>query len=208
MDRGYTIVHEPRAAVWHESHELASAFRRNRLVQEGFALMFPEEVLPRTQALRMVPGLLVRAVARNLASGDPGAFVRDLRRMPAVLAALVGGAIHRSAGSGRGRRRLRANRLLPVPAPVLTLTSARGRGDRPSTRGATMGKDPTDGLVTSGTREAERGEATSGADGGPEPTPEEEAAADAHGPVDEEIAANVQQQYETGAQVEGEGRTP
>ena len=71
-----------------------------------------------------------------------------------------------------------------------------------------MGKDPTDGLVTTTTREAERDEATSGADGGPEPTPEEEAAADAHGPVDEEIAANVQQQYQTGAQVEGEGRTP
>lgn len=71
-----------------------------------------------------------------------------------------------------------------------------------------MGKDPTDRLVTSETREAERDEATNAADAGPEPTPEEEAAADAHGPVDEEIAANVQDQYETGAQAKGEGRTP
>ncbi len=71
-----------------------------------------------------------------------------------------------------------------------------------------MGKDPTDRLVTSGTREAEREEATNAADGGPEPTPGEEATADAHGPVDEEIAANVQEQYENGAQVKGEGRTP
>ncbi len=71
-----------------------------------------------------------------------------------------------------------------------------------------MGKDPTDRLVTSETREAERHEARIAADGGPEPTPEEESAADAHGPVDEEIATNVEEQYETGAQAKGEGRTP
>lgn len=71
-----------------------------------------------------------------------------------------------------------------------------------------MGKDPTDPLVTKETRAAERNEATRPADAGPEPTPEEEAAAEAHGPADAEAAEHAKEQYETGAQAKGEGRTP
>jgi hypothetical protein len=71
-----------------------------------------------------------------------------------------------------------------------------------------MGKDPTDPLVSDETRQAEREEALLPADGGPEPTPEEEAAAESHGAVDAGIAADIADQYATGAQAKGEGRTP
>lgn len=71
-----------------------------------------------------------------------------------------------------------------------------------------MGTDPTDRLVSSETRDAERHEATLPADGGAAPTPEEEAAADAHGPADPEVVEQAKEQYETGAQAKGEGRTP
>ena len=42
MARGYCIVHEPAAMVWHPTHSPLASYRRNRAVQAGFALMFPE----------------------------------------------------------------------------------------------------------------------------------------------------------------------
>jgi rhamnosyltransferase len=42
MERGYCIVHDPAAAVWHDRDPMRFARRRRRLVTQGFAQMFPE----------------------------------------------------------------------------------------------------------------------------------------------------------------------
>jgi hypothetical protein len=65
--------------------------------------------------------------------------------------------------------------------------------------------DSTDDQVTDETRAAEEGEEHVTAHADREPTPEEEAAADALPPLDPEVAENYQRQAEVGAQVQGEG---
>ncbi|QXC62176.1 hypothetical protein KSP35_05030 [Aquihabitans sp. G128] len=66
--------------------------------------------------------------------------------------------------------------------------------------------DPTDDQVSDATRSTETDDEQvhSGADR--EPTPEEEAAADALPPVDPAVAESYQHQNEVGADVQGEGQ--
>lgn len=55
------------------------------------------------------------------------------------------------------------------------------------------------------TESAERHDAHAAPSGGPEPTPEEERAAERAAPADPEVAQNYKEQLETGADLEGEG---
>jgi len=92
MARGYCIVYEPKAAVWHPTHHPLAAYRRNRAVQAGFAMMFPER---RAQGVR--PGALLRAFTRtvrfHVQNRDAAAFWKDAKRFPSLVAAVVGGMI-------------------------------------------------------------------------------------------------------------------
>ncbi len=99
MARGYCIVHDPRAAVWHERHTFASAYRRNQAVAAGFSMMFPELDGSPGVAGRTVARAGMRAAAFHLRHREFSAFLYDLSRIPATLAAIVGGL--------RGRRRSR-----------------------------------------------------------------------------------------------------
>ncbi|MFN2489096.1 MAG: glycosyltransferase family 2 protein [Actinomycetota bacterium] len=90
MARGYRLVHDPAAAVWHRGHGVRDSFRRNRSVLAGFEAMFPElrnssPVVPRLVALRMWRKLSWHARQR-----DSAALLLDLRRGPSVLAGIVG----------------------------------------------------------------------------------------------------------------------
>jgi hypothetical protein len=60
---------------------------------------------------------------------------------------------------------------------------------------------------SSETRDEERREAEAAADGGREPTPDEEEAADRNEP-DEEVAEHYEAMTERGAKQRGEGRVP
>ncbi|HYY44324.1 MAG TPA: glycosyltransferase family 2 protein, partial [Actinomycetota bacterium] len=42
MKRGFSIVHDPEAAVWHIRHPALESFKRNRAVMAGYAMLFPE----------------------------------------------------------------------------------------------------------------------------------------------------------------------
>ena len=61
--------------------------------------------------------------------------------------------------------------------------------------------------VSEDTRAAERREATLPADAGPEPTPEEAAAAERND-VDPSVAQSAKEATERGAKAKGEGRIP
>lgn len=66
--------------------------------------------------------------------------------------------------------------------------------------------DADDDKVTDETRSTEAEDEAQGAGADREPTPDEEAAADALPPVDDEVAKNYEHQAEVGAKVEGEGQ--
>jgi hypothetical protein len=62
--------------------------------------------------------------------------------------------------------------------------------------------------LSDATHEADRRDARVRAHADREPTPEEEAAADAAGPSDPEVAAHEREMTERGARQKGEGRIP
>jgi rhamnosyltransferase len=90
MARGYCVVHDPAAAVWHERHRVSDAYRRHRAINEGFAMMFPEVPLPRSAVLTNVLKAGWHWLGRHASSRDSRAFVHDLRRAPSTIAAVIG----------------------------------------------------------------------------------------------------------------------
>jgi len=92
---GFEIVYDPAAAVWHAAHDPVNAFRRNRAVQSGYHLIFPElksNVLGQAGVVARRAGQLTR---QRLKSRDFSGLARDVRRLAAVLASLAGGLIGR-----------------------------------------------------------------------------------------------------------------
>lgn len=90
MERGYSVVHDPEAVVWHERHRPMAAFRRNRAVMDGFAMMFPE-LRGESRGRLAVAAVGVWRTARfHLRTRDPRVLWYDLRRIPTFIAAVLG----------------------------------------------------------------------------------------------------------------------
>ncbi len=116
LNRGYCVVHDPAAAVWHDRHPIASSYVRQRLVMEGFAMMFPEggSERPRLTKAAVRAGWLT--VLRHLQTRDLDLLASDLRRVPSSSAAIIGGLLARrpSRASARLRRAPRPASDLPA----------------------------------------------------------------------------------------------
>jgi rhamnosyltransferase len=91
MELGYCIVHDPAAAVWHGQHSMLNAYRRQRAVAKGFAIMFPELDRRLAPQLAAAGRAALRTVRVHAVNPEPEAMWRDLRRAPASVAAILGG---------------------------------------------------------------------------------------------------------------------
>ncbi len=67
-------------------------------------------------------------------------------------------------------------------------------------------EEPGGDRLDAATKAADAVDARQPADGGPEPTPEEEEAAERAAPADEHVAESYEDQLERSADLEGEGR--
>lgn len=105
MSRGYSIVHDPAAAVTHDRHRVSDAFRRHRAINEGFAMMFPEARLSRSVVLANVLRAGWRWLGRHASSRDRQALLHDVRRVPSTIAAIIGSLTARRSLPRRARRR-------------------------------------------------------------------------------------------------------
>lgn len=99
MARGYSLMWDPEAAVWHQRDTFMNAFRRNRAVQAGFAIMFPE-LDPPKGLVRALGTAGFRKLQLQLRDPSLDRFWTDLRNAPARIA----GDIGRMLGARRGRR--------------------------------------------------------------------------------------------------------
>ncbi|MGH9013634.1 MAG: glycosyltransferase family 2 protein [Acidimicrobiia bacterium] len=117
LARGYCIVHDPAAVVWHERHGVLAAYRRERAVNEGFAIMFPDVHLSRSVVLARVRSPALRWLSRHLSMRDGRALWHDVRLLPSTIAALIGALVVRRRVRSRG--------------------GSRGGTGRPRTRGRT-----------------------------------------------------------------------
>ncbi|MDQ1455312.1 MAG: hypothetical protein QOH28_932 [Actinomycetota bacterium] len=105
LARGYIIVYDPAAPVWHQPHRIIDAYRRNRAIYEGFVAMFPEHQVPRAEALISLTRAVGRAGGRHLRERDLAAARHDLARFPSTVAAVIGGLVVRRVCSASRRRR-------------------------------------------------------------------------------------------------------
>lgn len=105
LGRGYAIVYDPAAPVWHEPHSVFAAYRRSRAINEGFQAMFPEYQAPRAEGLASLVRAVRRAGARHLRERDVAALGHDLARFPSTVAAVVGGMFTRRMRTTSPRRR-------------------------------------------------------------------------------------------------------
>lgn len=90
LSRGYHIVHDPQAGVWHATHSAKAAYSRNRAVAEGFALMFPDAPSRSSRILPRVVRAGVRRVQSNMRRPNARMLRADLGRIPILLAAMLG----------------------------------------------------------------------------------------------------------------------
>ena len=114
LARGYAIVYDPAAPVWHQPHTIAAAYRRNRAINEGFIAMFPEHRLPRTEAVVSLARAVRTAGVRHVRDRDLAALGHDVARFPSTVAAVVGGIVARRIRGAADRRAATAdNRHAP-----------------------------------------------------------------------------------------------
>ncbi len=93
MSRGYSLEFAAKAGVWHEPHNWRSAFRRNREIQKGFLLMFPElHMTPLEHVLRLGE-MVSRRLRHHIRQPNLDTIMRDLARVPSRLAHLIGGIL-------------------------------------------------------------------------------------------------------------------
>ena len=100
---GFEIVYDPAAAVWHVAHDPVNAFRRNRAVQSGYQLMFPELRSTAVGQAAVVARRAGQLTKERLKSRDVSGLARDVRRLAAVLASLAGGLAARLRASRSDR---------------------------------------------------------------------------------------------------------
>jgi hypothetical protein len=93
MARGYSLVHEPAAAVYHESHSVITAFKRNRAVVEGFSMIFPEHREHASGSLAVLARALWRTIRHHLREPSPKMLLQDFKRGISAVSALLGGYI-------------------------------------------------------------------------------------------------------------------
>lgn len=93
MTRGYDLVYEPAAGVWHETHPVASAYRRNRAVVEGFNLIFPEYREHSSGTLAVLGRAAWRTASQRVREPSMRGMARDLKRGVSAVSALIGGYV-------------------------------------------------------------------------------------------------------------------
>ena len=90
MARGYSLVHDPEAAVWHIRHPPLMSFRRNRAVMAGYAILFPELARARENPLWVLVRGTWKKVLFHVRARDASKLWLDLRSAPSTLAAIFG----------------------------------------------------------------------------------------------------------------------
>ena len=90
MARGYSLVHDPEAAVWHIRHPALGSFRRNRAVMAGYAMLFPELAKKRENPLWVMIRGTWKKVVFHLRARDLAKLWLDIRSAPSTLAAIFG----------------------------------------------------------------------------------------------------------------------
>jgi rhamnosyltransferase len=90
MARGYSLVYDPAAGVWHERHSLRGAFRRSRAIRTGYEAMYPGHREPVWAEVGELGRTIVRKFVHHLRAPSMKGLFHDVRKLPSAIAALFG----------------------------------------------------------------------------------------------------------------------
>jgi rhamnosyltransferase len=90
MARGYVLVFDPAAGVWHERHSLIGAFHRSRAIRAGYECMFPGQREPARVEVAELVRLILRKFVYHLRAPNVRNLLHDVRKLPTAIAALFG----------------------------------------------------------------------------------------------------------------------
>jgi rhamnosyltransferase len=95
MNRGYSLVFDPAAGVWHERHSPLGSFRRSRAIRAGYQAMFPGNREPAWSEAKELVKLIVQKLISH-ASGRGKTNLRyEIMMLPSAVASLLGRIINR-----------------------------------------------------------------------------------------------------------------
>lgn len=95
MSRGYSLVYDPEASVWHERHPALNSFRRARAVKAGYHAMFPELKSSRAEELTRVGRRVQQELKMYRHSPSVRKLAGDVKKVPSVLGGLLGRIVAR-----------------------------------------------------------------------------------------------------------------
>jgi rhamnosyltransferase len=95
MSRGYSLIYDPTAAVWHERHRATNSFRRAKAVMAGYRLLFPEAQHSMSEELRKVARIINRELVAAARSRDWRKVARSPKKLVSVAMALLGKSLSR-----------------------------------------------------------------------------------------------------------------
>lgn len=90
MNRGYCLVFDRGAFVWHENHSAFNSFRRNRAVLAGFRMLFPELGSTGPQAATHLVSRAGRKLVHHARTRDLRKLVADIKGAPSIVAGVLG----------------------------------------------------------------------------------------------------------------------
>lgn len=90
MARGYSLVYDPAAAVWHERHPATHSFRRAKAVMAGYRMLFPEVHHSMGEELRKVARMIRRGLVSSARSRDFRTLLGNCKKLVSVIMALLG----------------------------------------------------------------------------------------------------------------------
>jgi cellulose synthase/poly-beta-1,6-N-acetylglucosamine synthase-like glycosyltransferase len=95
MARGYSIIFDPAAAVRHRPRPVLHEFRRNRAIQAGYKILFPELQLSLRSELTSLHRRAYNKLLVHVHKRDIVQLLLDARRLPSMVAGLLGRLLSR-----------------------------------------------------------------------------------------------------------------
>lgn len=95
MARGYSLIFDPMAAVWHDRHRPTHSFRRSKAVMAGYRMLFPDEDHSMREELRKVSGVIGRELIATVKSRDWRKVSAGSRQLVSVAMAMLGKSLAR-----------------------------------------------------------------------------------------------------------------
>jgi rhamnosyltransferase len=95
MARGYSLIYDPAAAVWHDRHRASHSFRRAKAVMAGYRILFPNEQHSKSEEIAKVARMIRREFIATVRTKNWQRLARSPKKLASVVMAMLGKSVAR-----------------------------------------------------------------------------------------------------------------